>query len=183
MPSGVIRGLPDRRPGTVRRMFRLPVGIPADSSRRTSGLATRKNCLATPSRGSGPVARETRVAHQFSPLPGVVGLQTSATPKRCARLPERLRGRLRMARSNRAGAAGARRPMPDVNSSKAFAQLVRPTSGVGTPAHSPRCCARGAMRAVEAAGRARPPRRRVGHAMRAQACRRRCQGGARRSPR
>jgi amidase len=54
-PTGVVRGLPDRRPRTVRRMFGAPVGRPAAMSRRASGLTRRKNCTATRSRGSGRV--------------------------------------------------------------------------------------------------------------------------------
>jgi len=53
MLRGVVRGVPDRRPRTVRRMFRLPVGIPTDIIQRASGLTMRKNCLAKRSRGSG----------------------------------------------------------------------------------------------------------------------------------
>src|SRR5260370_23214976 len=52
MLRGVVRGMPDRRPRTVRRMFRPPGGTPTDISRRASGLATRTNCLAKRSRGS-----------------------------------------------------------------------------------------------------------------------------------
>jgi len=55
MLKGVVRGMPDRRPRTVSRMFRLPVGIPTDIIQRASGLTIRKKCLKKRSRGSGPV--------------------------------------------------------------------------------------------------------------------------------
>jgi hypothetical protein len=38
MPTGTVRGLPDRRPRTVRRIFGAPVGIPAEIRCRVSGL-------------------------------------------------------------------------------------------------------------------------------------------------
>jgi hypothetical protein len=68
MLRGVVRGVPDRRPGTVRRMFRLPVGIPADIIQRPSGLTMRKKCLAKRSRAAGRVRALAGTAGQPEPI-------------------------------------------------------------------------------------------------------------------
>src|SRR5258707_14990400 len=89
MLRGVVRGMPDRRPRTVRRMFRLPVGTPTDISRRASGLATRKNCLAKRSRGSAG-ARAVRSSLIFCLLRPWYVSPRRGDPRRFASPAERL---------------------------------------------------------------------------------------------
>ena len=53
MPTGTVRGFPDRRPRTVRRTFGAPVGIPFEIIRRTSGFTMRSIRPPTRCRKSG----------------------------------------------------------------------------------------------------------------------------------
>src|SRR5437588_10414355 len=61
MPIGTVRGVPDRRPRTVRSTFGAPVGILAEIIRRASGLTRRRNRPATRFRRSSR-GREGRLA-------------------------------------------------------------------------------------------------------------------------
>jgi hypothetical protein len=73
MPTGTVRGLPDRRPRTVRRTFGAPVGIPAAINRRTSGLSRRSSRPPARCRKSTRAARCLLMRSPSLSRPRVVG--------------------------------------------------------------------------------------------------------------